>query len=42
MTMRILPLFLLFFATLHYVSGQDFAPSEFSEEPEITQEEVPY
>jgi single-strand DNA-binding protein len=26
----------------HYVSGQGFAPSEFSEEPEITQEEVPY
>ena len=26
----------------HYVSGQDFAPSEFSEEPEITQEEVSY
>jgi hypothetical protein len=26
----------------HYVSGQGFAPTEFSEEPEITQEEVPY
>jgi single-strand DNA-binding protein len=26
----------------HYVSGQGFALPEFSEEPEITQEEVPY
>lgn len=26
----------------HYVSGQSFAPAEFSGEPEITQEEVPY
>jgi hypothetical protein len=26
----------------HYVSGQGFAPPEFSEEPEFTQEEVPY
>jgi hypothetical protein len=26
----------------HYVSEQGFAPPEFSEEPEITQEEVPY
>jgi len=25
----------------HYVSGQGFAPPEFSEEAEITQEEVP-
>ena len=26
----------------HYVSGQGFAQPEFSQEPEITQEEVPY
>ena len=26
----------------HYVSGQGFAPPEFTEEPEISQEEVPY
>jgi single-strand DNA-binding protein len=26
----------------HYVSGQGFAPPEFSEEPEITSQEVPY
>ena len=26
----------------HYVSGQRFAPPEFTEEPEISQEEVPY
>jgi len=26
----------------HFVSGQGFAQPEFSEEPEITQEEVPY
>jgi len=26
----------------HYVSGQGFAQPEFSEEPEITQEEIPY
>jgi single-strand DNA-binding protein len=26
----------------HYVSGQGFAPSEFNEEPEITQAEMPY
>ena len=26
----------------HYVSGQCFSPPEFSEEPEITHEEVPY
>ena len=25
-----------------YVSGQGFAPPEFSEEPEISSEEVPY
>ena len=26
----------------HYISGQGFAPPEFSEEPEITRAEVPY
>jgi hypothetical protein len=26
----------------HYVSGQGFAPPEFTEEPEISQDEVPY
>ena len=26
----------------HYVSGQGFAQSEFGQEPEITQQEVPY
>jgi len=26
----------------HYVSGQGFAPPDFNEEPEITQEQVPY